>query len=167
MRGEAGADQPEDRARRAIRYALSRWQGLTLFLDDGRFKLDNNIVERSTRPCPDPKDAPFAGSDGGAEYWAVIASLVETCKLNGIDPQAYRADVITRIVNGHPNNRIDDLMPWAYQAQPILGNVADNDAYAQRASGALRPQSKDRRQAAQARFSTTRRWERRRRVRLF
>ena len=109
----------------AIRYALSRWEGLTLFLDDGRVELDNNIVERSIRPLAlTRKNALFAGSDGGAEHWAVIASLVETCKLNGIDPQAYLADVITRIVNGHPNSRIDDLLPWAYPAQPALSNVA-------------------------------------------
>ncbi|MFG1185983.1 MULTISPECIES: IS66 family transposase [Xanthobacter] len=109
----------------AIRYALSRWEGLTLFLDDGRVELDNNIVERSIRPLAlTRKNALFAGSDGGAEHWAVIASLVETCKLNGIDPQAYLADVITRILNGHPNSRIDDLMPWAYPAQPALSNVA-------------------------------------------
>lgn len=74
----------------AIRYALSRWEGLTLFPDDGRVELDNNIVERSIRPLAlTRKNALFAGSDGGAEHWAVIASLIETCKLNGIDPQAY------------------------------------------------------------------------------
>lgn len=109
----------------AIRYALSRWQGLTLFLDDGRVELDNNIVERSIRPLAlTRKNALFAGSDGGAEHWAVIASLVETCKLNGVAPQPYLADVINRIVNGHPNSRIDDLMPWAYPAQLALSNVA-------------------------------------------
>lgn len=109
----------------AIRYALSRWEGITSFLDDGRVELDNNIVARSIRPLvPIRKNALVAGSDGGAERWAVIASLVEACKLNGITPQAHLADVIIRIVNGHPNNRIDDLMPWAYPAQPILSNLA-------------------------------------------
>ncbi|WP_029006465.1 IS66 family transposase [Azorhizobium doebereinerae] len=109
----------------AIRYALSRWAGLGLFLDDGRIELDNNIVERSIRPLAlTRKNALFAGSDAGAEHWAVIASLIETCKLNGIDPQAYLADVITRIVNGHPNSRIDDLIPWAYHAKPVLSDVA-------------------------------------------
>lgn len=82
-------------------------------------------MERSIRPLAlTRKNALFAGSDGGAEHWAVIASLVETCKLNDIDPQAYLADVITRIVNGHPSSRIDDLMPWVYPAQPALSNVA-------------------------------------------
>ncbi|MGA0565683.1 IS66 family transposase [Ancylobacter sp. VNQ12] len=109
----------------AIRYALSRWAGLGLFLDDGHIELDNNIVERSIRPLAlTRKNALFAGSDGGAEHWAVIASLVETAKLNGIDPQAYLTDIITRIVEGHPNSRIDELMPWAYPAKPTLSSVA-------------------------------------------
>jgi transposase len=57
------------------------------------------------------KNALFAGSDGGGEHWAVIASLIETCKLNGVDPHAYLAEVLTRSVNGHPNSAIDALMP--------------------------------------------------------
>jgi hypothetical protein len=65
------------------------------------------------------KNALFAGSDGGAEHWAVVASLVETCKLNGIDPQAYLVDVITRIVDGHPQSQLDDLLPWAYATPPL------------------------------------------------
>lgn len=109
----------------AIRYALSRWDGLCLFLEDGRVEIDNNVVERSIRPLAlTRKNALFAGSDGGAEHWAVIASLVETAKLNGIDPQAYLTDIITRIVEGHPNSRIDELMPWAYPANPTLSDVA-------------------------------------------
>ena len=60
------------------------------------------------------KNALFAGSDRGGSHWAVIASLVETCKLNGVDPQAYLADVISRIVNGHPQSQLDELLPWAY-----------------------------------------------------
>ncbi len=87
----------------AIRYALSRWAGLALFLDDGRVEIDSNVVERAIRPLAlTRKNALFAGSDGGAEHWAVIASLIETCKLIGVEPQAYLADVITRIVDGHP-----------------------------------------------------------------
>jgi len=65
------------------------------------------------------KNALFAGSDGGAEHWAVVASLIETCKLGGIDPLAYLTDAITRIVNGHPNSRLDELMPWAYQPAAV------------------------------------------------
>ena len=100
----------------AIRYALSRWEGLTRFIDDGRIELDNNTVERSIRPIAlNRKNALFAGSDGGAEHWATIASLIETCKLNDVDPLAYLTDVLTRIVNGHPNSDIDQLLPWAYR----------------------------------------------------
>jgi len=57
----------------------------------------------------------YAGSDGGAEHWATIASLIETCKLNDIDPLAYLTDVLTRIVNGHPNRDIDQLLPLDLQ----------------------------------------------------
>ncbi len=64
------------------------------------------------------------GSDAGGEHWATIASLIETCKLCGVDPYAYLADVITKIVNGHPNSCIDDLLPWAYPAGPELKAVA-------------------------------------------
>jgi transposase len=56
----------------------------------------------------------FAGSDGGGEHWAVLASLVETCKMNGVDPEAYLADVLTRLAGRHPASRIDELLPWAY-----------------------------------------------------
>src|SRR5216683_387157 len=65
------------------------------------------------------KNALFAGSDGGAEHWATIASLIETCKLNDVDPLAYLTDVLTRIVNGHPNRDIDQLLPWAYRKQEL------------------------------------------------
>ena len=109
----------------AIRYALSRWEGLTRFLDDGRVEIDSNVVERVIRPIAlNRKNALFAGSDGGGENWASVASLVETCKLNGVDPQAYIADTLTKIVNGHPNSGIDDLMPWTFASQPALKDVA-------------------------------------------
>ena len=109
----------------AIRYALSHWKGLTRFLDDGRIEIDSNVVERAIRPIAlNRKNALFAGSDGGGEHWAIIASLIETCKLGGIDPQIYIADVITRIVNGHPNSRIDELLPWTYAPAPNLKDVA-------------------------------------------
>ncbi len=65
-----------------------------------------------------------AALDGGSEHWAVIASLVETCKLCDVDTHAYLADVITKIVNGHPNSQIDDLLPWAFPTASKLRNVA-------------------------------------------
>lgn len=104
----------------AIRYALSRWEGLTRFIDDGRIELDNNTVERSIRQIAlSRKNALFAGSHGGAEHWATIASLIETCNLSEIDPLAYLTDVLTRIANGHPNRDIDQLLPWAYKKQEL------------------------------------------------
>ena len=107
----------------AIRYALTRWDGLTVFLDDGRVELDSNTVERSIRPLAlNRKNALFAGSDEGGDNWAVIASLIETCKRASLDPEAYLANVITRIVQGHPMSRLDELLPWAYQ--PLAADVA-------------------------------------------
>jgi len=99
----------------AIRYALSRWEGLARFLDDGRIEIDSNVVERSMRPIAlGRKNHLFAGSDGGGEHWAVVASLIETCKMNDIDPQAYLRDVLAKIVARHPMSRIDELLPFAY-----------------------------------------------------
>jgi transposase len=100
-----------------IRYGLNHWDGLTRFLDDGRVELDTNIVERGIRPIVlNRKNALFAGHDVGAENWACIASLIETCKLNDVEPQAYFADVLTKLVNLWPASRIDELMPWAWGA---------------------------------------------------
>ncbi|CAH1653161.1 hypothetical protein CHELA40_10755 [Chelatococcus asaccharovorans] len=70
------------------------------------------------------KNALFAGCDGSVEHWAVIASLIETAKLNGVEPHACLADIMARIVSGHPNNRIDELLPWAYPAHAPLRDVA-------------------------------------------
>ena len=101
----------------AIRYTLARWEGLTRFVDDGTIEIDSNTVERSIRPIIlTRKNALFAGCDGGAVHWAVVASLIETCKLNAIDPEAYLGRTITRIVQGHPQSRIDELLPWANAA---------------------------------------------------
>jgi len=101
-----------------LRYALNHWEGLTRFLEDGRIELDTNIVERSIRPIVlNRKNALFAGHDQGAENWACIASLIETCKLNDVDPQAWLTDVLTKLVNLWPASRLDELMPWAWAAE--------------------------------------------------
>jgi hypothetical protein len=87
------------------------------FIDDGRIEIDSNAVERLIRPIAlNRKNALFAGSGGGGEHWAIHASLVKTCKLNAIDPQAYLADVLAQLVAGRPINRLDDLMPWTWAA---------------------------------------------------
>jgi transposase len=100
---------------KAIRYALNHHDGLVRFLEDGRIEPDTNTVERAIRPlCLSRKNALFASGDNGGARWAAVASLVETCKLNGVEPQRYLADLLTRLVNGWPNSRIDELMPWRW-----------------------------------------------------
>lgn len=99
----------------ALGYGLNQWDGLVRFLDDGRIEIDSNTVERSIRGLAlTRKNALFAGHDRGATGWAMIASLLETCKLNGVDPLAWTTDVLTKLVNRWPASRIDELMPWAY-----------------------------------------------------
>jgi len=99
----------------ALAYGLKHWDGLTRFIDDGRIEIDSNTVERSIRDLAlNRKNALFAGHDLGAENWATIASLVETCKLNAVDPLASMTDVLTKLVNLWSASRIDELMPWAY-----------------------------------------------------
>jgi transposase len=101
----------------AIRYALNRWDGLVRFLDDGGIEIDSNTVERAMRPIAlNRKNALFAGSDQGAENWAMLASLIETCKLHGVNPQAYLTDVLTKLVNNWPHRRLADLTPWGWAA---------------------------------------------------
>lgn len=125
LRGKLELISQKTKLAEAIRYALSRWPGLIRFVDDGRIEIDNNVVERSIRPIAlNRKNALFAGSDGGGEHWAIIASLIETCKLNAIEPQSYLSDVISRIASGHPNSRIDELLPWFYADALALKAVA-------------------------------------------
>ncbi|WP_445730635.1 IS66 family transposase [Methylocystis sp. IM2] len=104
----------------AIRYALSRWDGLMRFLDDGGIEIDSNIVEsvRATPLRSIGRTRSSQGSDGGAENWAILASLIETCKLNRVDPLAYMTDVLTKIVEGHLASKLDELRPWAF-APPV------------------------------------------------
>ena len=102
----------------ALKYIAKYWAGLCLFIADGRIEMDNNSVERTIRPIAlNRKNALFAGHDAGAENWATIASLVETCKLNAIEPNAYLTATLTAIVNGHKQSQIDDLLPWNYAAK--------------------------------------------------
>jgi hypothetical protein len=97
----------------AIRYALSRWDALCCFLDDGRIELDTNTVERAIRPVALCRKNPlFAGSDSGANRWATVCTLITTAKLNDVEPFAYLADVLERMSSGHSASRLDDLLPW-------------------------------------------------------
>ncbi|WP_374429381.1 IS66 family transposase [Ideonella dechloratans] len=96
----------------AIGYSLARWKALTRYVDDGRLEIDNNAAERALRGVAlGRKNFLFMGSDAGGERAAAFYSLVETAKLNGLDPEAYLREVFTRIAE-HPINRIDELLPW-------------------------------------------------------
>ena len=97
---------------KAIRYARSRWAALTRYLDDGTLEISNNAAERAIRPLAlGRKNYLFAGSDAGGERAAAVYTLVETAKLNGLDPEAYLREVLGRIAD-HPINRIAELLPW-------------------------------------------------------
>jgi transposase len=99
----------------ALAYIAKYWDGLKLFLTDGRIEIDNNSVERTIRPIAlNRKNALFAGHDAGAENWATIASLVETCKLNSVDAQAYLTATLSAIVKGHKQGQVIELLPWNY-----------------------------------------------------
>jgi transposase len=107
----------------AIRYALNHWKGLIRFLDDGRFELDTNIVERAMRPVAlGRKNALFAGADSGGKHWAMVATLIQTAKLNNVEPLAWLTDALKRIVSGQTKrNQLDTLLPWNWKQQ---GDVA-------------------------------------------
>ena len=102
----------------AIRYALSRWDALTRYIEDGHIEIDNNAAERSLRGVAlGRKNYLFAGSDAGGERAAAIYSLIGSAKLNGLDPEAYLREVMTRIAD-HPINRINELLPWNINPYP-------------------------------------------------
>lgn len=103
---------------KAFRYGLSRKDAFSLFLSDGRVAIDNNPAERALRPIGiGRKNWLFAGADTGAETLARAMTIIETAKLNGLDPQAYLADILARI-NDHKINRLGDLLPWNWSPLP-------------------------------------------------
>src|SRR3712207_108413 len=110
----------------AIRYALRHWQGLVLFLEDGRLELDTNTVERAIRPIAlGRKNSLFAGSDGGARHWAIVASLGATAKLNRVEPLAWLTDVLERMVSGRTKaHELERLLPWSWQAERLAVAVS-------------------------------------------
>ncbi|MBL4877792.1 MAG: IS66 family transposase [Hyphomonas sp.] len=102
----------------AMAYMLRRQDGFRLFLDDGRVDIDSNLVENAIRsPAMNRRNALFAGHDEGGRNWARFASLIGTCKMNGVEPYAYLRDLFTKLANGHLAQDIDALMPWSYAQQ--------------------------------------------------
>jgi transposase len=99
-----------------LAYIHNHWDGLQTFLTDGRVEIDSNRVENLIRPIAlNRKNALFAGHDEGGIAWGRIASLIETCKINGVEPFAYLKATLTAIANGHPQSRLDDLLPWNFK----------------------------------------------------
>ena len=106
---------PKSRLGEKLSYIANQWDGLLVFLHDGRVEMDSNFVENRIRPIKlTAKNALFAGHDEGARAWGRIASLIETCKMNGVEPYAWLKDTLEKIAAGHPNSRIEELLPWHF-----------------------------------------------------
>jgi len=107
----------------AIRYARSRWDALTAYVDDGRLEISNNAAENAIRPVTlGRKNWLFAGSDAGGDRAAILYTLIRSAKLNGLEPEAWLRGVLTRI-GEHSINRLDELLPWN-MTQPATHSVA-------------------------------------------
>ena len=126
------ADRPEGpltlaecwaHARRALKDVFdsniaNRWDGLLAFLYDGRVQIDSNFVENRIRPLKlNAKNALFAGHDEGAAAWARIAAMIETCKMNGVEPRAWLKSTLEKIAAGHPQSKIHQLLPWNFDPE--------------------------------------------------
>ena len=107
---------PKSRLGEKLTYIANQWDGLLVFLHDGRVEMDSNFVENRIRPIKlTAKNALFAGHDLGARSWGRIGSLIETCKMNGVEPYAWLNTTLEKIAAGHPNSRIDELLPWNFK----------------------------------------------------
>lgn len=117
---ELGKVSGKSKTAEAIRYALTRREALERFLTDGRIEIDSNIVERAIRPQTiTRKNSLFAGSEGGGRTWATVATLLQTCKMNGVDPLDWLSQTLTRIAQGWPASKIEALMPWNFRSDAV------------------------------------------------
>jgi transposase len=120
LRQQRAKLSPKSETARAIDYSLKRWPAFARFLDDGRLCMSNNAAEREIRAIAIGRhNWTFAGSDEGGKRAAAIYTLINTAKLNGVDPQAWLADVLRRIAD-HPAKRINELLPWNWTAAMIV-----------------------------------------------
>lgn len=104
---------------KAVTYTLNHWNGLAAFLEDGRIEVDSNVVERSMKSVAlTRKNSLFVGNERGGKTFAVLASLVNTAKLNSVDPEAWLADVLERIISGKVKaSEMESLLPWNWKAE--------------------------------------------------
>ena len=110
---------------KAIRYSLSRWAALTVYVHDGRLEMSNNAAERAMKPpVLGRKNYLFCGSEAGGQRAACFYTIIETAKLSGVNPEAYLTDIIGRIDN-HPAKEIDQLLPWNWKASRNSAQKAD------------------------------------------
>src|SRR3974377_2101401 len=117
MRAERSKLSAKNPLANAMSYMLNRWRAFRRFLDDGRICMSNNAAERAERRVAEGrKNWTFCGSDRGGQRAAVIYTLIETARLNDVDPKAWLADVLARIAD-HPPRRIADLLPWSWKRQ--------------------------------------------------
>ena len=116
LRVQRGRLSPKSETAKAIDYMLRRWASFALFLEDGRVCLSNNAAERAIRGIAvGRRNWTFAGSDVGGHRAAALYTLIETCKLNDVDPRAWLADVLARLPE-HPAKRLAELLPWNWKA---------------------------------------------------
>ena len=114
---QRGRVSAKSRLGQKLAYIANHWHGLQTFLTDGRVEIDSNPVENLIRPIAlNRKNALFAGHDEGGKSWGRIASLIETAKINAVDPFAYLRSTLERIARGHPQNRLGELLPWSFNA---------------------------------------------------
>ena len=106
---------PRSRLGEKLTYIANQWDGLLVFLYDGRVEMDSNFIENRIRPIKlTAKNALFAGHDEGAAAWGCIASHIETCKMNGVEPYAWLKSTLEKIAAGHPQSRLHELLPWNF-----------------------------------------------------
>lgn len=120
MEKELGKVFGKSKTAEAIRYALTLREALERFLTDGRIEIDSNIVERAIRPQTiTRKNSLFAGSEGGGRTWATVATLLQTAKMNNVDPLDWLSQNLTRIAQGWHVSEIEALMPWNFKSHAI------------------------------------------------